>query len=130
MTPFGDIDLLLIQSLRQLRSVKEITGCSLSIKGGITGGVTHIFGDKISPADYKKIKTSLDDRMPLFIEKKKGGLISLPVIIDDIPLGSLNLTVNNKSDAKEVFSSAVAVLLHATIQSLSDIQRQKEYVEP
>ncbi len=129
MTPFGDIDRLLIQSLRQLRSVKEITGCSLSIKGGTTDGFTHIFGDKISPADYKKIKTSLDDRMPLFIEKKSGTLISLPVIIDDIPLGSLNLTVNNESDVKEAFSSAVAVLLNATIQSLSEIQQEKEYVE-
>ena len=129
MTPFGDIDRLLIQSLRQLRSVKEITGCSLSIKGGTTDGVTHIFGDKISPADCKKIKTSLDDRMPLFIEKKNGALISLPVIIDDIPLGSLNLTVNKHSDAKETFSSAVAILLNATIQSLSEIQREKEYVE-
>ena len=129
MTPFGDIDRLLIQSLRQLRSVKEITGCSLSIKGGTTDRVTHIFGDKISPADCKKIKTSLNDRMPLFIEKKNGALISLPVIIDDIPLGSLNLTVNNKSDANEAFSSAVAVLLNAAIQSLSEIQREKEYVE-
>ncbi len=129
MTPLGDINLLLIQSLIQLRSVKEITGCSLLIKGGTTDGVTHIFGDKISLTDHKKINASVDDRMPLFIEKKKGGLISLPVIIDDISLGSLNLTVNRKSDANEVFSSAVAVLLNATIQSLSEIQREKEYVE-